>query len=70
MVERCACILIWRIHNHQIEFFMTTPGGPLWKNQVWWNFPKGHIEENEDTFSCALREFHEETGVINSKNKI
>jgi 8-oxo-dGTP pyrophosphatase MutT (NUDIX family) len=28
-----------------------------------WSFPKGHIEANETTLQCALRELYEETGV-------
>ncbi len=29
-----------------------------------WSFPKGHIEANETTLQCALRELYEETGVV------
>ncbi len=29
-----------------------------------WSFPKGHIESNETTLQCALRELYEETGVV------
>jgi 8-oxo-dGTP pyrophosphatase MutT (NUDIX family) len=28
-----------------------------------WSFPKGHINEEEDPFDCALREVSEETGI-------
>lgn len=28
-----------------------------------WGFPKGHIEPNETSKACALRELHEETGI-------
>ncbi len=34
----------------------------------WWVFPKGHVEENEDLKSAALREIEEEVGI--SKLKI
>ena len=29
-----------------------------------WSFPKGHIEKNESTLECALRELYEETGIV------
>lgn len=29
-----------------------------------WSFPKGHIEPNETSLQCALRELYEETGVV------
>ena len=29
-----------------------------------WSFPKGHIESNETSLQCALRELYEETGVV------
>lgn len=28
-----------------------------------WDFPKGHVEENEDDLSAAIRELREETGI-------
>lgn len=28
-----------------------------------WSFPKGHIQENETPYTCALREITEETGI-------
>ena len=28
-----------------------------------WSFPKGHIQENETPYACALREITEETGI-------
>jgi 8-oxo-dGTP pyrophosphatase MutT (NUDIX family) len=30
-----------------------------------WSFPKGHIEDGEDTKSAAIRELQEETGITN-----
>ena len=29
-----------------------------------WSIPKGHIEHNEDTKACAIRELKEETGIV------
>jgi bis(5'-nucleosidyl)-tetraphosphatase len=31
-----------------------------------YDLPKGHIEQNEDELSCALRELREETGILAS----
>lgn len=41
------------------------PGGPLWRKkwEGWWQIPKGEIDDGEDPFSGARREFEEELGV-------
>lgn len=33
------------------------------KDDDYWGFPKGHMEENEDEIETALREVYEETGL-------
>lgn len=33
-----------------------------------WSFPKGHCKARETDLECALRELHEETGLILSQN--
>ena len=40
------------------------PGGPIWakRDAGVWTIPKGEIEEGEDPWAVALREFEEETG--------
>ena len=62
-MEICSGIILYRfnIERNLIEFFMCTPGGPQWLNRHWWSFPKGHVEENEEIFDAAVREFREET---------
>lgn len=35
-----------------------------------WGFPKGSIEENEETIDAAVREVFEETGILLSKSKL
>ena len=58
-----AGIIIWKRESGTIKFFLCSPGGPLWINREIWNFPKGMMNDGESPFECAVREFHEETGV-------
>ncbi|HSB94588.1 MAG TPA: NUDIX domain-containing protein [Flavitalea sp.] len=60
-----AGILLFRIVEHNLEFFLVHPGGPFFKNkdEGHWTIPKGEPNENEDLQSCAIREFREETGL-------
>lgn len=50
------------------EFFIAHPGGPFFKNKDAgaWSIPKGEIEEGEEPFAAAQREFKEETGIVSS----
>ena len=58
-------LLMFRKKNNKLEFFLVHHGGPFWKNKdkKAWSIPKGEVEENEDLFDCAKREFFEETGI-------
>lgn len=38
----------------------------LYRRGTYWNFPKGKFEEGENDLSAALRELHEETGLVES----
>jgi predicted NUDIX family NTP pyrophosphohydrolase len=62
--RRSAGILLYRAANGGIEVLLAHPGGPVWANRDAgaWSIPKGEIEEGEDPWAVALREFQEETG--------
>jgi len=59
-----AGILLYKLENNQLLFFLVHPGGPFFrrKDEGWWTIPKGEPQENEEPFENALREFEEETG--------
>lgn len=58
-----AGILLWRYRSQGVkEFFVVSPGGPLWTDKYNWGPPKGQMEENESPWTTASREFTEETG--------
>lgn len=64
-MKKSAGLLMYRIKNNQLEFFLAHPGGPFWKTKDLgvWSIPKGEVEENEEIFDAAKREFEEETGI-------
>lgn len=59
-----AGILLYRLREGRIEVFLVHPGGPFWakKDDGAWSIPKGEYGSEEDPFTVATREFHEETG--------
>ena len=58
-----AGLLLYR-RRGELEVFLVHPGGPFWskKDAGAWSVPKGEINEGEDPFEAAKREFTEETG--------
>ena len=64
MAKRSAGILLHRTGGAQLEVLLVHPGGPFWarKDLGAWTIPKGEHAEEEDSVTCALREFAEETG--------
>ncbi|RZJ83387.1 MAG: NUDIX domain-containing protein [Chryseobacterium sp.] len=59
-----AGILLFRIKNSVLEFFLVHPGGPFYvkRNEGVWSVPKGEFEESEAPLDAAIREFEEEVG--------
>jgi predicted NUDIX family NTP pyrophosphohydrolase len=62
--RRSAGILLFRRGPGGVELLLAHPGGPIWKSrdEGFWTIPKGEIEEGEEPWAVALREFEEETG--------
>ena len=62
--RRSAGILLYRPGNGGIEILIGHPGGPVWakRDEGAWSIPKGEIEDDEDPWEVARREFEEETG--------
>ena len=60
-----AGLLMYRIHDGELQMLLAHPGGPFFKNKDYgaWTIPKGEIESGEDLLEAAKREFEEETGV-------
>jgi predicted NUDIX family NTP pyrophosphohydrolase len=65
MEKKSAGILLYRMKNKVIEFFLVHPGGPFFINKDLgsWSIPKGEFTESEDALDAATREFKEETGI-------
>lgn len=65
MQNIAAGLLMCRLQNGQLEYFLVHPGGPYFRNRDsgWWSIPKGLPEQGEDLLDTARREFHEETGI-------
>jgi predicted NUDIX family NTP pyrophosphohydrolase len=59
-----AGVLVWRRGAGGPELLLVHPGGPYWqgKEAAAWSIPKGLVDEGEETYAAALREFAEELG--------
>ena len=55
---------MYRLRDGDLEVFLVHPGGPFFagRDDGYWGIPKGLIEEGEELFDVACREFEEETG--------
>lgn len=60
-----AGLLMYRIHDGNLQMLLAHPGGPFFRNKDdgAWSIPKGEVESGEDLLETAKREFQEETGV-------
>jgi predicted NUDIX family NTP pyrophosphohydrolase len=60
-----AGLLMYRTVAGPLEVLLVHLGGPFWsrKDAGAWFVPKGGVEEGEDEFAAAQREFLEETGM-------
>ncbi|MFT3717061.1 MAG: NUDIX domain-containing protein [Gordonia sp. (in: high G+C Gram-positive bacteria)] len=64
MAEKSAGILLYRSFGDAVEVLLVHPGGPFWarKDDGAWSIPKGLIDDGENAWEAARREFAEETG--------
>ncbi len=64
MAKQSAGLLMYRCRLGVAQVLLVHPGGPYWakKDRGAWTIPKGEIEQGEDAFAAARREFEEETG--------
>ena len=59
-----AGFVVFRRTSEGVKFLL------LYRLGNYWNFPKGHFEQGENSFSTALRETEEETGLKKSELRI
>jgi predicted NUDIX family NTP pyrophosphohydrolase len=62
--NKSAGLLMYQIFEKEIKYLLVHPtcGEKHCRKQVW-GIPKGLIDEGEDAFTTAVREFKEETGI-------
>jgi predicted NUDIX family NTP pyrophosphohydrolase len=50
----------------RLEVLLAHPGGPFWarRDDGAWSLPKGEVDEGEDPYAAARREFAEELGAM------
>jgi predicted NUDIX family NTP pyrophosphohydrolase len=66
MKRKSAGLLMYRFRDNQLQVLLAHPGGPYFtkKDEGVWTIPKGELEEEEELFAAAVREFQEETGFV------
>lgn len=73
MAKVSAGLLLYRIQDENLEVLLVHPGGPFWakKDLGAWSIPKGEVvNDTDDYFETAKREFNEETGFLPEGNFI
>ena len=65
MAKKSAGLLLFR-HRGSVEVLLAHPGGPFWakKDDGAWTIPKGELNDDEEPLAAAVRECHEELGVV------
>jgi len=65
MPKISAGLLMYRVRNRRLEVLLVHPGGPFFanKDEGAWSIPKGQLDDGEDPFEAARREFEEETSL-------
>ena len=66
MAISSAGVLIYRLHEGELQVLLVHPGGPFWRNKDdgAWSIPKGEIEAGADAQETARREVDEELGIV------
>jgi bis(5'-nucleosidyl)-tetraphosphatase len=59
-----AGCIVFRRSDEGIKFLL------LYRRGAYWNFPKGHFEQGENSLDAALRETEEETGIKRTELRI
>ena len=61
-----AGLLLHRTRDGIREVLLAHPGGPFWarRDDGAWSIPKGEVDEGEDPYAAAQREFAEELGAM------
>lgn len=59
-----AGLLLHRTRDGIREVLLAHPGGPFWarRDDGAWSIPKGEVDDGEDPYAAARREFAEELG--------
>jgi len=60
-----AGLILYRFGADGLEVLLAHPGGPFFvhKDLGHWTIPKGEVDEDDDLFETAVREFVEEIGM-------
>lgn len=75
MAKTSSGLLMYKIKDSRVYFFIVHPGGPFWKgkDKGIWSISKGEVDNgdfsHEALLNNAIRELKEETGVIAPKDK-
>lgn len=62
-MHHSAGIIPYKFVEGEIMFFLGHPGGPMNARKNYWALLKGTMENGEDSFDTAIREFQEESGL-------